>query len=231
MKKVFGFLLLSVIAAGCSGGGDTLSGVASNEPITLAINVKPGDSWTYVMNIVAQTGTLTQNVTMEMNSKVISAEPNKFVFENGTGDMTIDGKAPAPEVLVVLQKMKVFVTLDSKGKAISTRLEGAPPGTPIDSGQQSVPFPDHPIKPGDSWEGETSLRGEKVKGKYKFVAVEEVSGKRAAKIEAAIETSQIAMDKPMLFWIDIASGMAVKMEMSGTETASKNKIALTMSVK
>src|ERR1044072_2382663 len=206
-------LALMVVVAGCSSGGSTAAGSstgaggssASGE-VTLTMNPKEGDTYTYVTKI----GDAAQAVEMTMSMKAAKVTADDILMETKFDSMSMGGQPMPPQVMDSMKKMVIKTTMDHMGKTLKTEVEGAPPGAEeqFKNSGNSTPtaYPGHAIKVGDTWTADTNVQGMPVKMTYKLTKVEDVNGMNAAIIECTPDgTTKVKFDGPMTMSIEVRS--------------------------
>ena len=239
MKKLFPIAMLAVLLVGCSKGTESTSSATTIEKTStstesgaydLKINVKKGEVFTYVMNIEA-TSPSPSKMEMTMNMGVADVAEGKIKFETKITGMNMDGATLTAPQMEAMSKIVVKTTMDERGTVLESRVEGSPDPNANSGSNNSVSFPDKPVKPGDKWTGETEVSGKKLKAVYTFVAVETVNGKQIGHLTAVVNSPEVKFDGPLHFWVELSNGMLTKTEFSGEEVASKTKMKVTMSRK
>lgn len=138
-----------------------------------------------------------------------------------------DGKAKAEFGVTDLKVFIAGTDQSSDVNSMATTLDklGLPDALPVQDAEWSYTMfalsqvmPSAPVKPGDSFEIKwaNADKSASMSGKGKFVAVEEIEGVKAAKLEVALEfhTEGLPMEGTVkgTNWIDLASGYPIKSE-------------------
>lgn len=126
--------------------------------------------------------------------------------------------------MAMIKKVRNISEMDASAKTLSTKTEGAPPGTPEQKTTNGVSFPSGPVKVGDTWEGTSTSNGKDMKVQCKLAGVSTVDGKEIATIEATPDTQVgMTLDGPLNIQIDLANGMTYSMTMKGTAPGPDGK--------
>jgi hypothetical protein len=154
-------------------------------------------------------------------------------MESKTLDMNFGGQTLPPQAIETMKAMVVTSTYDKTGHTMSTEISGVPDAVKAQM-QQSVgggstaTFPDHPVKPGDTWTAESNVQSQKVKMTFKYVKSETVNGMNAAVLEATPdETAKAKFDGPMTIKIETATGLPIEMTANIVEGDKKAKMTMT----
>lgn len=239
MKKLFPIAMLAALLVGCSKGADSTSSATTIEKTSTStesgaydpkINVKKGEVFTYVVNAKA-TSPPPDKMEMTMNMGVADVAEGKIKFETKFTGVYKDGATLTAPQKEAISKIVVKTTVDEKGNILESRVEGNPDPNANSGSNNSVSFPDKPVKPGDKWTGETEMNGKKLKADCTFVAVETVNSKQIAHLTAVVNSPDIKFDGPLHYWVELSNGMLTKLEYSGEVLASKTKMKMTMSRK
>jgi hypothetical protein len=216
MKKAV--LLLSLFAIA--------SAVPAQQSVLLRIKAKPGQSFKYNMRMRGG-----MNLGMLLNMKVASVKNKQFTMNTTMGNITMNNQPLPPQAADQLKKMLVVSVMDERGRVLKTETRGVP-GAPTGGTEgSSVPFPEKPIRVGQSWSGEATFQGKKVQTTYKLIGLKTVSGKPAAIIHATPKNMpQMKLDGPIVFSVELATGFPLSMSMSGTVTrgTQSQKMKMTM---
>jgi len=147
------------------------------------------------------------------------------------GDMKFNGQPLPPQATDVFKNMVMTVTFDRAGHAVQTEVTGVPPTLAEQMKKQgannSVSYPDKPVKVGDTWSGETDMQGKKVKMTYKLARVETVSGKEAAILEASPEGSTLKLNGPMSISVELATGLPITTKFEVEVNGQKSSVEMT----
>ncbi len=237
MKKLFPIVLIAAALIGCNKGAESTatSSTESNQPKTstessgegqlMRINVAKGDTFAYDLNMESGQPQPSK-ISFNMEMAVTDVKDGKITMVSKILGGTMNG-APIPAAqLEMMKKIVTTSVMDQQGKVLETKTEGT--AAPSSGSNNSVPFPDGPVKVGDKWDGETDVNGKKVKAEYTLVAIEEINGKSCAKLEATVNTPDMKLDGPMVYWVELANGMLMKLEFSGEEVTSKSKVKMSM---
>lgn len=231
MQKFIPIALLAILIVGCKGGDTTAattggstgtaattgSAPAADKEITLKMAPKQGEKYSYVMSM---SGPTSNEIGMTMTAEKVEA--NEITMVTTFDSMKMNGTDAPAAVMDAMKKMKVISVTDATGKTLSTKLEGAPPGTPAPDTANAA-YPTNPIKVGDTWEGTSKTGGVEVKGKYKLVKIETQNGMEVAVVESTLEglPAGASQDGPAVTSFEIATGMPVlmtmKMKMKGPD--------------
>jgi len=232
MNKFFPIALLAVLILGCKGGETTAATTGGGSTTALAgqiYNFKfsptQGEKYRYSMKVVSQGRTVEQGFTIACEK----AEGGKFTMVTSIDTFKMDGKDVPASVFQSLKNMKSTAIMDSTGKTLESKTEGAPGGVSADTPTPSLPT--KPVKIGDTWEGTAKIGGQEVKYSYKLTGVGNEDGKEVATIEAM--TSNIpgggSLDGPMVLKVELATGMPYSMTMkSKSKDPSGNDVSATM---
>ncbi len=224
MQKFIPIALFAILVVGCKGGdttaatgggaGSSVVKPSSDGSYTLKFNPKEGEKYTYVTQTSATGMDLEQTMTMFCE---------KVDGDNRTIITTIDamkmnGNEPPAAAADSLKKMKIITTMDSSGKTLETKMEGAPAGMPAPDSPVAA-FPTKAVKVGDTWDGSLKMGGTDVKANYKLTSVEGGT----ATIESMMEglPMGMTMESPAITKIDLSTGMPIstssKMKMKGPD--------------
>lgn len=230
-------LLAAGLLAGCSSGGST-------GPVTLRMKGSKGDKYTLAskMQMTADVSSLPNlapgspqaaqmeqmkqgeqsldvNQTAEYELK--EASPNKFTWQITNTDVKASGKgvlalaAPRMEASKGQVRTKSY---DELGKPLDSTAEGQ-------NDLFQLTFPKKPVKVGDVWEETVTKSGRSAKLSYKLEALEKVGSVDTAKISLKVDAGDAGKtDKPLLMWVDQATGQPVKAE--GTISMVQNGLKL-----
>jgi hypothetical protein len=212
MQKLIPVALLAILLVGCKGGDSTAaggtttgSGTASGESVTLKLNPKEGEKYSYMLNAAGN------EIGMSMTAEKVEADKITTVITFDS--MKMNGTDAPAQVMDAMKKMKVTQVQDPTGKTLDVKMEGAPAGTPpMDTNSPSLPS--GPVKVGDTWEGTSKLQGTEIKSKYKLAKIETQGGKQVAVIESTTEglPGGMVQDGPAITTIEVATGMLMGME-------------------
>ncbi len=224
MKMFMPIALLAILIIGCKGGDTTAAtggGSGSSSPTASAtgtynikLNPKQGEKYSYVM----KTGATGMNMEMGLSMTCEKVEGDKFTIVSTIDSVKMNGKDLPAAAAEGITKMKTTNVMDSTGKMLETKLEGAPPGTATPETPMTS-FPAGQVKIGDTWDGGMKMQGADVKVKYKLVKVDD----NEATIESTIEglPGGMVMDGPTITVVELSTGMVVsttaKMKMKGPD--------------
>ncbi|MBC8065226.1 MAG: hypothetical protein H7Y17_10375 [Chlorobia bacterium] len=227
MQKFIPIALMAILIVGCKGGDTTAStgggesttggAMSADKSITLKMAPKQGEKYSYVMT---SSGAASTEMGMTMTAEKVEAD--KITLVTTFDSMKMNGTDAPAAVMDAMKKMKVITEMDSSGKSLSTKIEGAPAGTPTPDAS-STTYPTTPIKVGDTWEGTVKMSGTEMKTKYKLAKIETVGGMEVAVLESTTEgmPAGASQDGPTVTSVEIATGMPVsmmtKMKMKGAD--------------
>lgn len=231
-------LALAVIAAlmvGCGskdGGGNGTTGDTSGKtgeakPVTLRLNLNKGEKWTETMTgdvrvdatdfkapegaspsalkEIEEAKNSTGKFTMTNEYEVIETGTDKIKIKRTTVAAKGEGTGPLGQMTKFLEEEK------GKSKEKSFTAKNVESEFDKQSPAFAVEFPEQMVKVGDSWEGLMNFMGTEGKGKYKLELIEEVNGKKCAKISCTpTNTEKVDVTEPVMMWIDVATGKTVK---------------------
>lgn len=196
-------LLVSLILSPLAGCGP--------KTYTLKLDPKAGETFSYSTSMSGAV-----SMEMPMTMKVVKSDPNQVVIETRIGAVTVNGQPlPGGEMM---KNAVMTITEDHTGHVQNASVTGVPPQLQASMQNSATAnqasYPDHPVKIGDTWSGETSSSGQKVAASYKLVKIDTVAGKQAAILEVTPEGAKVASNGPMTLSIELANGMPI--EMSGS---------------
>lgn len=142
-------------------------------------------------------------------------EDGTYEVETVTGELVIDlggqqMNQPAPEA------MRTVYSKDGSGKPKTVPAEADPKNMARLQTLNTTFRPENPVKVGDTWEKEWKANKdtgvEAAKATYKLVAVEDVQGKKALKIEFEIKETEAnpAASSKGTVWLDAATGVMLR---------------------
>jgi hypothetical protein len=226
MQKFIPIALLAILIVGCKGGDTTAATTGGGEAsttgatasadgsYTFKLNPKQGEKYTYVTQGSAMGMSTEQTMTMTVEK----VDGDKFTIVTTMDGMKVNGKEATGAAGDALKKLKITSVMDSTGKSLETKLEGAPAGTPTPETPMTA-FPAKAVKVGDTWEGTTKMQGADVKVSYKLAKVEG----NVATLESTMEGLPMGLttDGPTIVEMDMATGMMIsttaKMKMKGPD--------------
>lgn len=120
-----------------------------------------------------------------------------------------------PEMISdMLLGMRITVIVDERGRTVEMKVTGA--GMMGDAILKQImltlPFPDKPLKPGDTWEEEATVFGMRSKTKYTFVGFDKYKDKSAAVIQFQPMGGHGVESADYKMWIEPSSGIMFKLE-------------------
>jgi hypothetical protein len=222
MRKVFLFACLIFVAAMAP----------AQQSVLLRLKTKSGQVFKYTMKMQGS-GPQAMNMAMQMNMKVAAVKNGQVTMNTTMGNITMNNRPLPPQAAAQLKKMLIVTVMDSRGRVLKTETKGVP-GAPSGGGTEgsSVPFPEKAVRIGQSWTGDATIQGKKVKTSYKLVGFKTIAGKSAAVIHATPQDMpQMKLDGPIVFSVEIATGFPLSMSMSGSVGggAQSQKMKMTMS--
>jgi len=229
MQKFIPIALLAILIVGCKGGETTAATTGGGEATatgttdvkasadgtyTFKLAPKQGEKYTYVTSGNAMGMSTEQTMTMSVEK----VDGDKVTIVTTIDGMKVNGKEATGAAGDALKKMKITSVMDSTGKTLETKLEGAPAGTPTPENPTTA-MPSKPVKIGDTWEGSTKMQGAEIKATYKLAKVEG----NVATIETTMEglPMGLVLDGPTIVEMDMSTGMMIstkaKMKMKGPD--------------
>jgi len=202
-------LALSLSVLGCAA-----STVAVAQPTyRLRMNLKPGQTFVYRMNMDMASSGQQRKMGMKMAMKATAVNAGKTTMKTTFLEFTQDGRPAPAETMKALSKMYVVSVLDETGKTLSTKMVGAPAGTPAPANGTSTVYPARALRVGDTWSAMVDMQGRKVQTKYRLAQVGSFAGRKAAKLEARPNIpGQSGPPQPMIVWVELASGMPLHVD-------------------
>jgi len=205
-----------------------LSVAASAQTYTLKLKPVLGKTYTLLTSL---SGGMAMSVTMSM--KAIKETGSHVVLQCRITDMSMNGKslmAQAPQ----LKSMLLTMTEDSSGHLVGTDVSGVDPKmvnaikTQEGSGNFAS-FPTKPIKIGDSWAGEYTSNGQKLKATYKFASIGTDRGLKVANLVVNIQGSAAGatFNNPLKMSVELSTGMLVESSFSLTMGKQSEHVKLT----
>ncbi len=200
-KYTKGDVFVYHLTADVSGTVESLAG--ETEPGKgVTMPVKVGTEMAMTMNVA--------DVGKDGVATVISTFDSVRMTQSGNVIMDIKKGDPVDDAnpLAAILGAKITTVSDSKGKVL--RMEGLESLSGVNSSfdissiinQSSQPFPDNPVKPGDSWKAAMpSLMGMEAKGEevtYTYAGSETVKGLKCAKITSVYSGDVSALVKGFL---------------------------------
>lgn len=180
------------------------------------INVKPGDVYRFNMKSETSMGGTTTLMNAIIRLEITKVEDKKTTIISKYESFEMGGDMP-DFVSNMMKNLKVTFVLDESGRQISIKVDGAPGPMGDMIAQQmklTIPFPDKTMTPGESWEHEDTVMGQKVKTKYTYKAMGKYKDKEAAVIEFTTPGMMGAPPGKATMWIEPDTGMMYKMEMN-----------------
>lgn len=189
----------------------------------LRINVRKGDVYRYQVSQkmsggTAPAGGMAIDATIRMVIDDVGSDQVTMRMTFEKFDSPQFAKAPPEQrkqAEDIYKKLAIIYVIDEKGKSISQRVEGGPPGSEqafgsLGSGGATAGLPEGPVKVGDTYSSEHKVQGEIVKVTYKVIAFERKNGIDCAKLEmtAALRNTTQTMN----IWLELATGMLVVAE-------------------
>lgn len=248
MKRFNAFLpatALFLILAGCNAGTSTTAEVDAPDTVTIPADgvelkmvASEGDTTQYQSSMSmegkgpAQGGAPSEfNVQADMKQtvKVTKVEGDKITSETSFSDVKVTGTEMFVNLLKSsFENAKSTVTMDTKGRVIEQ--EGQVDSNAMGGG--TMFFPDKKVKVGDTWERTTPIpNGGNVKALYKFEGTEKVDGVDAAKISVTPSTEENTSTGSFVYWIDMATGMAIKANGEIITEADGGRMVMKMDMK
>ncbi|MFW6050043.1 MAG: hypothetical protein ACODAU_02645 [Myxococcota bacterium] len=207
MRRAMGIggAALAVLAGACGGaaGGAGAAEAPRREPVTLAVSLEPGAEYEGSLVMTQELPTRQQVRTrIQVRTRVLDATDGMFTVEDQYGDLrvSVDGQPVESEgEMQDVDEVRIRYDLDPRG-----RTAGEPQASGVtdanrefaqellDSvGEEAVPFPEGPVAPGDTWEGERAIAmptevGElkgRVREVHRLERVESVEGRAWAVID------------------------------------------------
>jgi len=233
-----------MILAGCSAGTSTSSTTGGTDAVSVPadgvefnIVAKEGDTITYQAKMTmdgkgpAQAGMPSEfNVTADMKQtvKVTKIDGEKITTETSFSDVNVTGTEMFANLIKAsLTDTKNTATIDKKGRVLEQT--GQMDANSMSGG--TLFFPDEKVKVGDTWERSAPMAGgANVKAIYKFEGTEKLDGMDVARISVTPEGEANATGS-FMYWIDMATGMAVKANGEVTQEADGGKMVMTLDIK
>lgn len=247
MKRLQAFLpatALFIAIAGCNAGTSTTAGgdkadavVIPADGIDFNIVAKEGDAQTYqaMMSMegkgpaqAGMPGEFNVKADMKQTVKVTKVEDDKITMETSFSDVKVTGTEMFVNLLKgSFENAKSNVTIDKKGRVIEQ--SGQMDANSMAGG--TLYFPDKKVKVGDTWDRSAPMAGgAPVKAVYKFEGAEKLDGMDVARISVTPEGDKTSKGS-FTYWIDIATGMAVKANGEITSEADGGKMVMKMDIK
>lgn len=203
MKKAILFLISSCFLLGCSQQG-----------YLLRYDVKAGDVFTYETHVVFPE---MQNIEGTFKMTITATDTDgEFVTMSATySDMVMGGVPISDEMTQEMLGSRIKFKVDKMGNTMTVGddANNQPTGmSGIPSTGQSLVFPEHRIKPGDSW----SSKVNESTFTYTFLREEKVEGKSALLFSANTTNLEgLTLNESMKYWVNPDNGMLIKGELKG----------------
>jgi hypothetical protein len=194
---------------------------------TLRLNPPLGKTYRYVTKVSAAGAP--GGFELSMSMKAVKETANTVVLETKILDITSNGKSMG----AMFGKFSMAITEDRYGHTQHVDVSGAPPNVAEQlkkmgaGASSSASFPNHPIKVGDTWTGQSTTMGQATTVTYKMVGVKPVGGSMAAVLQTTPSSKQVKFKEPMTFYIELSTGMLIKGSASFTANGQNASFEIT----
>jgi hypothetical protein len=177
---------------------------SDTEPVTLRLNAKKGDRYRYQlltkMQAVDASGELTWEMQWEQTATEASDDATTWNIRFEIKSIEASGVFKGAEsTFRQLDGAEVPVSFDRLGRSLDEEDASGATGNLV--------FPEHAVRPGDSWKAEMDLNNEIVTASYTFIKRTTHQGAPAILIEGAVDPDdRVRSVKPIRFLADPATG-------------------------
>lgn len=208
-SSLVGLLCAAIVVVGCNSGPSSQQAAeaTSGKGVLVRVHPKVGQKFNLVTTMDLSSASQSGKLTIEAMREVKSVTDTLTTFSDTV--VSSKGEGIFAGIEANIPKTPAETTLSDRGDAGGSGMSGI--------GQTSFrPFyPEKEVKVGDTWSGDFISGGQTMKGQYKAEAVEKVGAYEAIKIKGDMTG---AMNGSVTVWIDLESGIPVKLDMdlSGT---------------